>query len=206
VMARMRRVRKPKTLEKRIAYKLISKDSAPGKKMYPMLEELVGKHHEELSNAKARISLAWALNWKADVDGRKKLGACKKASDLDRELAAWDFVILVSQAFFEDADITDEQRMALLDHELMHATVRLDKNGEPVVDERGRTVFRLRKHDLEEFADVVRRHGMWKRDLEVFGAALAHGKGAKQLSLLDKYGDKPRGPQPVSAPKPPAGH
>lgn len=191
------RTRKPKSLEKRIPYKLIPRKSTAGEHLYEMLDDLVEKHHEELDHGKARIALAWALNWKPDADGVQKLGRCKKASDLDRELAEWDFVILLNQAWFEDAAVTEPQRLALLDHELCHADVRLDKNGERVVDERGRTVFRMRKHDIEEFSEVVRRHGIYKRDLEQFAASLAHGKGAKQLALLIDKVKTPNAPEPT---------
>jgi hypothetical protein len=138
--------------------------------MYAQLDELVTAHHEEL--AKARIALAWCTSWRPDVDGRVILGKCKKASDLDRELAAFDFVILLRKAFWQHEDVTDSQRLALLDHELCHAAVTHDARGEPVEDERGRIVYRTRKHDLEEFAVIVERYGCYKRDLEQFAAAL----------------------------------
>ncbi len=138
--------------------------------MYQLLEELVFTHHQHLRNA--RIALAWHLGWKPDADGRVKLGMCKKASDLDRELAAYDFVILLRHLFWTDPQVTDPQRRALLDHELCHADVRLNKYGEPLTDERGRTVYRTRRHDIEEFSEVVERNGLWKRDLEDFAAAI----------------------------------
>jgi Putative phage metallopeptidase len=120
----------------------------------------------------ATFALAWCTAWKADVDGRQTLGQCKRASDLDRELAEYDFVILLQKAFWQDISVTDLQRAALLDHELCHAAVAHDKRGEPIEDERGRKVYRLRKHDLEEFAEIAARYGTWKRDLELFAVAL----------------------------------
>lgn len=165
---------------KKVSYELIKRDSVPGVPMYAMLETLVEEYHEDLVNA--RIALAWNLSWKPDVDGRVTLGKCKKASDLDRELAAFDFVIILRREFYEDGEVTDEQRRALLDHELCHGALALDKDGEPVEDERGRKVYRIRKHDIEEFSAIVARHGCYKRDLERFAAALNLGK---QKSLLD---------------------
>jgi hypothetical protein len=41
-----------------------------------------------------------------------------------------------------------------------------------VRDERSRKCYRVRKHDIEEFSDVVARYGTYKRDLEMFAAAL----------------------------------
>lgn len=167
---------------KKVSYALIKPDSIPGVPMYEMLRELVDQFHDdEISHA--RIALAWNLSWKADVDGRVVLGKCKKASDLDRELAAYDFVIILNQEFWENADVKDWQRRALLDHELCHAAVTLDEAGEPVEDQRGRLVYRTRKHDIEEFTNIVLRHGCYKRDLEAFAAALRAGK---QRNLLDQ--------------------
>jgi hypothetical protein len=158
---------------KKVNYRLIGK----GSPLYPMMDELIGLYHEEL--AQARIALAWNLSWKPDVDGRVTLGKCKKASDLDRELAAYDFVIILRQEFFEDAEVTDAQRRALLDHELCHAAPKLDEDGEQLEDEKGRKVWRTRKHDIEEFEQIVARHGCYKRDLERFAAALKQSKQGK---------------------------
>lgn len=156
---------------KRVTYRLIEANSEVGKPMYRLLRELVGMHHAEIKEA--RIALAWNTGWKPDVDGRVVLGKCKKASDLDRELAAYDFIIILRQSFWQDLQVTDEQRRALLDHELCHAAPRCDeRTGDPIVDERGRIAYRIRKHDIEEFTDIVHRHGLYMRDLELFGAQI----------------------------------
>jgi hypothetical protein len=165
---------------KRSSYELIDRESKIGKELHGILNDLIERFHAELTGA--RIALAWNLAWKPDVDGRVILGKCKKASDLDRELAPYDFVILLRRFFFEDGEVSNEQRRALIDHELTHATVKLDRRGEPVEDLKGRKVYRLRKHDLEEFSAVVERHGLYKRDIEQFAAAL---RRSKQRSLLD---------------------
>lgn len=160
-------MRKPK----KVSYVLIEESDS---NMYEMLRELVNDHHEEIREA--RIALAWNTSWKPDVDGRVTLGKCKKASDLDRELAPYDFVIILRREFWEHGATTDEQRRALLDHELCHAARKYDSGGEPVYDERGNPVFRIRKHDIEEFTEVIQRHGIYKRDLERFAAALFRSK------------------------------
>lgn len=173
---------------KRVNYVLVAKDTDEGRPMYKALNGLVEKFHEELTNA--RILLAWSTGWKADTDGRCVLGKCKKASDLDRELAPFDFVILLHRAWWQSA--TELQRTALLDHELTHATTRLDRDGEPMRDERGRVLYRMRKHDLEEFAEVALRWGLYKRDLEQMARAIK--SGPTQASLIE----------PPKAAKPPS--
>lgn len=187
---------------KRVNYVLVTKDSDEGRPMYKALNGLVEKFHTELNNA--RILLAWATGWKADVDGRCTLGKCKKASDLDRELAPFDFVILLNRSWWQTA--TELQRHALLDHELAHATTRVDREGEPMRDERGRALYRMRKHDLEEFSEVALRWGLYKRDLELMARAIK--SGPTQASLLDppkSASTKPTG-KTVALPMPAPGH
>lgn len=190
-----RRAKGPK--RKAISYELIAKESDVGRPMYRLLGELVDAHHEELADA--RIALAWCTSWKPDVDGRVTLGKCKKASDLDRELSAWDFIILLRRAFWTDIFVKDHQRRALLDHELCHATVKIDKFNEPLLDERGRKVYRLRKHDIEEFAEIVSRHGCYKRDLQNFYVALrrAELQGTLNLAEPSEAADKPAAEKPA---------
>jgi predicted CopG family antitoxin len=174
--------KRKKSSAKRVAYQLLKRNAPENDSAYELLRELVTKHHEDLNHQ--RIALAWNLAWKPDVDGRVTLGKCKRLTDLDREFAAFDFVIILRREWWQHRDVTDAQRRALLDHELCHATVRLDsRTGEPIEDERGRKVYRTRKHDIEEFSEVVRRHGTYKRDLEVFAADLLAGQ---QRSLLEQ--------------------
>lgn len=162
---------------KKVAYRFIPPDSEHGQPMYALLRELVGAYHTELRNA--RIALAWNVAWQPDVDGRMKLGMCRKAGDLDREIGGsepFDFVIILRRAFWQDEHVTDRQRRALLDHELCHATIKLDDHGEPAVDERGRLVYRTRKHDLEEFVEIGERYGCWKKDITEFARAVERAK------------------------------
>lgn len=163
--------RKKQKGAKRVSYELIDAKSVVGQPIYKLLRELVKSYHEHLVDA--RIALAWCTSWRPDVDGRVTLGKCKKASDLDRELSAHDFVILLRKSWWQDLTTTPAQRAALLDHELCHASVRCDeRTGDPVLDERGRKVYRTRKHDWEEFTDVIARHGIYTRDMELAAAAI----------------------------------
>jgi hypothetical protein len=160
------------TRAKKVSYELIPRQSDRGRPMYAVLDELVEQHHEDLNRTNARIALAWHKGLKPDVDGRVVLGKCRKATDLDRELAPWDFVILLNKDWWEDRRVADAQRKALLDHELSHAAIAYDDHGEPKRDERDRYVYRTKRHDLEEFSDVIARHGIYKRDIEQFAQAL----------------------------------
>ncbi len=57
-----------------------------------------------------------------------------------------------------------------------------------MLDTRGRKVWRLRKHALEEFAAVVERHGIYKRDIEAFVRALR--RSPEQPRLLEQAGPR----------------
>lgn len=179
-MAKTRKAHKPK----KVSYEFIDRDSDRGRSMYVMLSALVAAHHDDLCDA--RIALAWNTAWQPDVDGRVTLGKCKKASDLDRELAEFDFVIILRREFWEHPLATDLQRKALLDHELQHATVTLDEDDEPRLDERGRIVYRIRKHDIEEFGAIVARYGLYKRDLQWFVAQVPKAREAETTSEHDQ--------------------
>ena len=93
-------------------------------------------------------------------------------------------MVLLLREFWQNEDVSDLQRDALLDHELCHAEVKLDRvTGEPLEDERGRICWRLRGHDVEEFAAIISRRGIWKRDLEHFFAAHRLRENGEQKPL-----------------------
>jgi len=173
---------------KKVAYELIDPTSVAGHPMYRLLAELVTAYHEDL--ASARITLAWCTSWQPDIDGHVTIGKCKRSGDLDRELAQFDFVILLRRSFWLDTRVSDAQRAALLDHELCHAGVKLDRRGDPAVDDRGRIVYRTRKHDIEEFTAIVARHGCYKADLEAFAKALIL-RGTPEFTPCDLCRDRP---------------
>jgi hypothetical protein len=169
---RMAKAKGPKV----VPYALTPQQTDIGRPMYELLYAIIDEHHQELSQSDVKIALAWALAWKPDTDGRLTLGKCKKATDLDRELAPYDFVILLNRDFWTNPRVTAVQRRALVDHELMHAALAYDQDGHPKRDERGRHIYRLRKHDLEEFRDIVARYGCYKDDIEAFMAALVRAE------------------------------
>lgn len=170
---------------KKVNYAIIERESEDGgqREAYGMLDQLVGAHHPHL--AEANIILAWQYGQKPDKDGLLTLGKCKKASDLDRQLHDWDFIILLNYAIWNNAEFGRENRLALLDHELTHAQADVDAKGEQKVDENGRPCWRIRKHDIEEFSEVVDRHGIYNHSLEEFAKSLLT---AQREPLLDNKG------------------
>jgi hypothetical protein len=169
---------------KRVNFLLISEQDAKGAtpEPYKILEEVRRAHHGD--TLQARIALAWRLRTKADQDGHIVLGKCVKVSDLHREFADYDFIIVLNKEFWEEPTVTKAQRIALVDHEMMHCAPTYNgETGEHEVDERGRYLFRTRSHDVGEFIEIIRRNGIWKHDLLEFAKALQEKKKAPMFAV-----------------------
>jgi Putative phage metallopeptidase len=149
----------------------------PGRSPYRFMEKMRKRYHPELK--RARIALAWRISYKPDREGHLVLGKCHKASDLQRELSDYDYVILLNKEVWNDSKFSKRKKYALMDHEMCHAAPVLDKKGRIKKDDRGRYCWRMRDHDVEEFYEVVKRHGKWKRDLELFAKELLRKRHKK---------------------------
>lgn len=154
---------------KKVNHQIIER-TKDGPAPYRMMDELIEKHHSHLADA--RIVIAWRFGWNEDQDGRLQLGQCKKASDIDRDLHDYDFIILLNSDVWNKAGFSEAQMRALIDHELCHAQVVVnEETGEVKTDETGKNVYRIRKHDIEEFHEIVARHGCWKHEIREFAEA-----------------------------------
>jgi hypothetical protein len=157
---------------------------------YRVLDEMI-KYHSDVEHA--RIALAWRKRLRPDVDGHLKLGMCVKISEREKAVhpeTRYDFVILLNREVWQDIGFTMAKKRALMDHELCHAAPVLNKKTlEPVYDDNGRAVYRSRKHDIEEFREIVERHGCYKADLEKFAEALLKAKKSGP-ALFEKVFDK----------------
>lgn len=124
---------------------------------YKVLETLIGKHHKDLNEAEARILIGWDLGpTKPDADGFVKFGRVKKGADVDREMAKYDVLIVIRKNIWASFDNT--RKHAEIDRLLCRVAVVRDPHGEIVVDEKGRSQFRLRK-PVEVFPENVARYG-----------------------------------------------
>lgn len=115
----------------------------------------------------------------AHSGGRVVLGRCRKVSGMEAMLATphavdsagLDFWVIEMAADFWPL-LTPHQQTALTHHELSHAGV--DEN------DQGELVLRARSHDVEEFSEVIRIYGLWRPDLVATMAAV----GSEQLKLI----------------------
>jgi hypothetical protein len=86
---------------KKVLFELIKPDEVfLSGQPYELLAEIRAEQH--FDTAEAKIALAWRKGTKPNVDGKIVLGRCVKASDLQRELVDFDFVIVLNKEFWED--------------------------------------------------------------------------------------------------------
>lgn len=159
--------------------------------MYDLMDDLIARHHKHLEEV--AVGLAFYSGWNPDSDGQLKLGKCRIVSELDRKLHGCGVIIVLNQDAWEA--FSEKQRAALLDHELCHAELKLNKDLETVRDDDGRPVCRLRKHDIEEFREVVERHGIWTSGLRDFAESVLRAQ--KRLPFAE---EKPRVELPATPP------
>jgi hypothetical protein len=152
-------------------------------------EQIIAQHHPHLADVPIRY--LWR-DKAATSKGNTVLGKARKVTGLNAHLVhlvrkdeppeeVEFFVIEIA----EDAwhTLTDKQQTALVDHELCHLGVdipeRADKDRKLV----------LRGHDLEEFAGVVERHGLWRPAIETFRAA-TQAQLTLEEAMVDPAGDE----------------
>lgn len=135
-------------------------------KLAPEVELIANKiiydHHSHLSGARiVYVFLAEA----PVVKGREAMGRARvitginawlSTDEIDRESEPTPyFLIEISRKHWEV--LSEAQRRALVDHELSHCDVD-EETSKP----------KILGHDVEEFSGVIRRHGLWRYDVESF--------------------------------------
>lgn len=106
-------------------------------------EHVIDLYHEELKEAR----IGFLFRDEAPVkDGRITLGAAKKVGDEVKPYVNYDFLIWAAGDYWPRLD--EKQKQALVDHELCHCGLLA---GKPA----------MRDHDINEFACILERHGVW---------------------------------------------
>lgn len=114
-----------------------------------MVREAITLWHPHLESA----NIAVIMREKASkTHGKMILGSATTppASLIEILDDEYHFVIILAKDQWELA--TSKQQMAIIDHELCHC--RWGEKGPE-----------LAGHDYEEFAAVIKRHGLWRRDM-----------------------------------------
>ena len=123
-----------------------------------MLDEAVRAYHPALAEA----GVTFALTFTSPAPrhhGYPAHAVVRVNSVRDRVEGKADVGLVICEESWEGQ--TAEERLALMDHELTHLELALDRDtGRPKADEAGRPRLKTRRHDFElgGFTEVVRRH------------------------------------------------
>lgn len=108
------------------------------------------KVHPDLGPLK--IAFVWRKDPKSD--GEQVWGKCSTVGKKWRRLSQWDAIIEVNWMVWKN--LSERQRVALIDHELCHLMVDLDATT---------CAVKLVPHDVEEFVEIAYRWGKWTTNL-----------------------------------------
>lgn len=121
-----------------------------------LAEEIIAKHHEALQEAR----IGFLMRSEAPVrNGVVVLGQASVVSAKEQVHIPYDFLIWLAGDEWERLSL--HQQRALIDHELSHCAWDSNK-------EKGS----LRGHDVEEFAHIVERYGLWRPAVRQFARAV----------------------------------
>ncbi len=144
---------------------------------------VIRDHHAHLLDNDAKVLFLFT-DEPVKLRGADTLATARKIGGLSAYLAqfdveegeplGWDgeikdgfFLITVWEGWWRDRDTTDEQRRALVDHELAHLWSEEEVSRQSGCAT-GKILLSTRPHDLEEFNAVVSRHGAWRPDITAF--------------------------------------
>lgn len=155
----------------------------PAPDVKEIADELINKHHKHLVGVRLDILFSETTPKRG---GKDIWGSMRKVSSLaaylgadktDQERGVNDpfFVMTISQPIWDELD--EKNRIALVDHELCHAAVELDEEEESVLGTMG--------HDVEEFACIIERHGLWRKSVQDLVEAAVKNKENKKKSKED---------------------
>ena len=110
-------------------------------------KDLIAKDHSHLTD----LPILYMFVKKMSEWGRMQLRSPKEVF-----ISGYRFVMEVNHSAW--VNLTEKQRIALVDHELCHAGYNPETGEANIID-----------HDVEEFGEVIKRHGFWRDDVKLFG-------------------------------------
>jgi len=148
-------------MEKKSKVKAIPLAFAEFEAAEEIAEGLVANHHPDLTLARIRYI---CRNKATKRGGRPVPGNVYKMGGKYEYLVGCDFIIEVALPVWNDFNIN--QRRAVIDHLLSRCM------GEEQED--GMMKWRLRPPEVQEFPEVVERHGQWNDELIDMGKSIRH--------------------------------
>lgn len=151
-------------------------------KLSKAVQHVIDKHHDLLNSAELKFIYVWRLEPKME-DGKLIIASVNKLSNRDRDVFGVDVRLEVDKAAWKL--LSKEDKIKVLDHELMHIYMERDGELEEGVEENspedtrdfkydkdGRVCFYMVPHDLDirRFKEEMMRYGLSseENDIRVF--------------------------------------
>jgi predicted metallopeptidase len=148
-------------------------------------DKLIPQYHQHIIDFSVKIRYVF-VDKTPNSKGKEVWGTCRKVSGLNAYLEGESpdgdafFVITISKDIWDI--LPEDKRIALVDHELCHAVAEAkqqknDSDSDDDMETDNPIKLSVKPHDLEEFSCIVRRHGLWREDIQEFvDAALKKSK------------------------------
>ena len=163
----------------------------PAPEVKAIAETLIPKYHQHLIDFNVEVRYVF-ISKAPKYKGKEVWGTCRKVSGLNAHIAQDNpdsepfFVITISRDVWDL--LPHDKRVALVDHELCHALAMVKQadheanaDVDSEIEQDNPVKLSVKPHDLEEFACIVRRHGLWREDIQEFiEAALAKTPKAEE--------------------------
>jgi Putative phage metallopeptidase len=135
-------------------------------------EKIIDEHHPHLKDAKHVIGF-YERDGKSDWAGK-----AKKCTAFERHVTDYMLFVFINKDAW--SYLLPEQKEALVDHELCHFSRSYYKEHDKEKDEwitkyedaTDPDSWSIREHDVEEFSDIIKRHGLWETGIENFAEAV----------------------------------
>ena len=149
----------------------------PAEEVEKIAKKLIPKYHSHL--ATCRIAYLFKSK-KMKAKGREVIATAEKISKKHHALSGYHFLITVAYPTWND--LSDKQKLAVIDHELEHCLVEDDeKTGEPK--------YSILPHDVEEFGSIIKRHGLYTTDLVRLGRVVEDAlENLEKKTVVKKVG------------------
>ncbi|HHZ06932.1 MAG TPA: hypothetical protein GX401_09175 [Clostridiales bacterium] len=139
--------------------------------LFNIAEEIISEYHPHLKDIKIAY-LFRSGKWKSK--GEPIMGRALVAAPMWRCASGFDLILVINEMMYKNLD--RKGKKALLDHQLSHFSVQ--ETGSLVFGEK---TWAIRGHDVQEFSDVVKRHGICFSNLR----SLMSGQQLQLESLQD---------------------
>lgn len=143
--------------------------------------KIINQHHPHLQDAADLIGFYFrfgASDW---------AGKAKKCTAFERHVTGYMLFVFINAQDW--GHLNPEKRNALVDHELCHfmrtSHRKYDEELQKWTEEWDRAdqpdSWSIRDHDVEEFSQVIQRHGLWDVGIEQFARAVRNAPYQKDL-------------------------